>query len=102
MWGARDGQVFSQGLMPGDGQTVYSPARWRGTPITMSSAKATPGPRRKNVSENLETVLGTVGGRLEDIVSQTIYFVNRDDLAEIREVRAERLRYEEGARPSAF
>lgn len=49
--------------------------------------------------DNVETVLRGFGGRLEDIVSLTVYFVNREDLPEIREVRARRLYYPEGTAP---
>ncbi|MEM1286074.1 MAG: RidA family protein [Pseudomonadota bacterium] len=40
---------------------------------------------------NVEAILATAGGRLEDIVSMTIYFLNREDLPVIQRVRAEKL-----------
>ena len=39
----------------------------------------------------MEHILKAVGGRLEDIVSLTIYFLNSDDLTAIQKVRAEKL-----------
>lgn len=40
--------------------------------------------------DNVEHILAAVGGRLQDIVSLTIYFLQRDDLPIIQRVRAER------------
>jgi enamine deaminase RidA (YjgF/YER057c/UK114 family) len=42
--------------------------------------------------ENVGKVLAAVGGRLADIVSLTIFFLNRDDLPTIQRVRAEKFR----------
>jgi enamine deaminase RidA (YjgF/YER057c/UK114 family) len=39
--------------------------------------------------ENVQTILAEVGGDLADIVSMTIYFLDRDDLPAIQQVRAE-------------
>lgn len=41
--------------------------------------------------DNVVAILEAVGGRLEDIVSLTIYFLNRADLPTIQRVRAEKL-----------
>lgn len=41
--------------------------------------------------DNVEHILAAVGGRFEDIVSLTIYFLNRADLPMIQKVRAEKL-----------
>ena len=40
--------------------------------------------------DNIERILAAVGGRLEDIVSLTIFFLNSTDLADIQKVRAEK------------
>ncbi|MEM6711171.1 MAG: RidA family protein [Pseudomonadota bacterium] len=40
---------------------------------------------------NVERILAEAGGHLQDIVSLTIYFLNREDLPTIQKVRAEML-----------
>jgi enamine deaminase RidA (YjgF/YER057c/UK114 family) len=40
--------------------------------------------------ENVENILAAVGGRLADIVSLTIFFLNPDDLPSIQKVRAQK------------
>ena len=44
--------------------------------------------------DNVERILNTVGGQLDDIVSLTIYYVDPSDMPAIQKVRAERLRLE--------
>ena len=44
--------------------------------------------------DNVEAILAEVGGRFEDIVSLTIFFLNPADLPIIQRVRAEKLRPE--------
>jgi enamine deaminase RidA (YjgF/YER057c/UK114 family) len=39
---------------------------------------------------NVELILEAVGGKLEDVVSLTIYFLHRSDLPAIQRVRAEK------------
>lgn len=46
--------------------------------------------------DNVEHILRAVGGRPEDIVSLTIFYVDPDDMPAIQKVRAERLRPEHG------
>ncbi|MEM8697541.1 MAG: RidA family protein [Pseudomonadota bacterium] len=46
--------------------------------------------------DNIEVILGSVGGVLDDLVSLTYYYVNPSDVAAIREVRAKRLSAEHG------
>ena len=41
--------------------------------------------------DNVESILAAVGGRLEDIVTMTIYFLDPADLPAIQKVRAEKL-----------
>lgn len=46
--------------------------------------------------ENVEHILNAVGGRLEDIVSLTIFYLDPADLPAIQKVRAEKLKLEHG------
>lgn len=41
--------------------------------------------------DNVEAILTAVGGRMEDIVSLTTFYVNRTDIPTIQKVRAERM-----------
>lgn len=41
--------------------------------------------------DNVEHILRAVGGRFEDMVSLTIYFLNTEDMPAIQRVRAEKL-----------
>ena len=45
--------------------------------------------------DNVENILKAVGGRLADIVSLTIYFLDPDDLLAIQKVRAEKFSAED-------
>lgn len=46
--------------------------------------------------DNVEHILKAVGGRLEDIVSLTVFYVDPHDMVAIQKVRAERLQLEHG------
>lgn len=46
--------------------------------------------------DNVENILKAVGGRLEDIVPLTVFYLNPADMSAIQRVRAERLRLEHG------
>jgi hypothetical protein len=61
-----------------------------GTRTARSSASATPKRRWSNASPKIRTILGT----LDDIVSPTIYFLNRADLPGIQRVRARHFKIE--------
>lgn len=41
--------------------------------------------------DHVERILAAAGGRLEDLVSLTIYFLRQEDLPSIQQVRSERL-----------
>ncbi|MDP5217357.1 RidA family protein [Ruegeria sp. 2205SS24-7] len=46
--------------------------------------------------DNVDHILRAVGGRLEDIVSLTVFYVDPTDMPAIQNARADRLRLEEG------
>ena len=47
------------------------------------------GAQTRHCIENISLLLAEVGGRLDDVVSVTTYFLNLEDLPKIQEVRAE-------------
>jgi enamine deaminase RidA (YjgF/YER057c/UK114 family) len=93
------GPTFSQGVVQHEGRVVYITGQvaW-----DENNEVIGPGDARAQMvkcMENIKTVLEVVGGTLDDIVSFTIYFVNRDDLPAIGEARAEHLSFAVGRAP---
>ena len=91
--------MFSQGVVQPEGRVVHITGQvaW-----DESNAVVGVGDVRAQMAQcvdNLGTVLGMVGGRLEDIVPLTIYFTDRDDIDGIRGVREARLAFAEGRAP---
>jgi enamine deaminase RidA (YjgF/YER057c/UK114 family) len=85
---APNGRAFSQGVAAMGGHTIYVTGQ-----VAWDSESKVVGPgdvRAQMVKsiENIEAILGAVGGRLDDIVSMTIYFLDHAHLPIIQEVRA--------------
>ena len=92
-------QMFSQGVVQPEGRVVHITGQvaW-----DENNAVVGGGDVRAQMTQcvdNLETVLAVVGGKLEDIVSLTIYFTDRDDMPGISEIRHERLTFADGKAP---
>jgi enamine deaminase RidA (YjgF/YER057c/UK114 family) len=87
MW-QPNGRAFSQGVVQGDGVVVHVTGQvaWdeHDRVVGIGDVEA----QMEKSVENVRTVLDAVGGRLEDIVSMTIYFLDRADLPIIQRVRA--------------
>ena len=83
-----DGRAFSQGVIQGPGEVVHVTGQvaWdeHSNVVGPGDAEA----QMEQSIENVRTILDTVGGRLEDVVSMTIYFLRREDLPTIQRVRA--------------
>jgi enamine deaminase RidA (YjgF/YER057c/UK114 family) len=88
IWAPR-GRAFSQGVVAPAGHTtihVTGQVAW-----DEHSNVVGPGDVRAQMVksiENIEAILSEVGGTLDDIVSMTIYFLDRAHLPIIQEVRA--------------
>lgn len=87
IWGPR-GRAFSQGVVAPDGHTIYVTGQ-----VAWDEHSNVVGPgdvRAQMVKsiENIEAILHEVGGTLDDIVSMTIYFLDRAHLPIIQEVRS--------------
>jgi enamine deaminase RidA (YjgF/YER057c/UK114 family) len=82
------GRAFSQGVVQGPGEVVHVTGQvaWdeHSNVVGVGDAEA----QMEKAVENVRTILGAVGGRLEDVVSMTIYFLRRDDLPAIQRVRS--------------
>lgn len=70
IWGP-DGRAFSQGVIQGEGMVVH----------------ATVATQMEKCIDNVKATWAEVGGRLDDVVSPTMYLLRRDDLPAIQSVR---------------
>jgi enamine deaminase RidA (YjgF/YER057c/UK114 family) len=82
------GRAFNHGVVQPDGVVVHVTGQvaWDENGAVVGESDA--GAQMEKAMDNVRMILAAVGGRLEDIVSQTIYFVDRADLAAIQRVRS--------------
>jgi enamine deaminase RidA (YjgF/YER057c/UK114 family) len=87
MW-QPNGRAFSQGVTQGEGVVVHVTGQvaWdeHDDVVGVGDIEA----QMEKSVDNVRTVLAEVGGTLEDIVSMTIYFLDRAHLPVIQRVRA--------------
>lgn len=87
----RNGRAFNHGVVepPGRRLHITGQVAWdeQGNIIGEGDCEA----QTRKSFDNVEHILAAVGGRFEDIVSMTIYFLNPDDIPAIQKVRAEKL-----------
>jgi enamine deaminase RidA (YjgF/YER057c/UK114 family) len=92
-----NGRAFSQGVIQGSGEVVHVTGQvaWDadGVVVGVGDAEA----QTEKAVENVRAILGEVGGVLDDIVSMTIFFVDRADLPAIQRVRSRH--FTEGTAP---
>lgn len=86
----QNGRAFNHGVVAPDGQTLHMTGQvaWNGDGVLVGEDDCEN--QIRQCFENVEYILEAVGGRLEDVVSLTIYFLNPDDLPSIQKVRAEK------------
>jgi enamine deaminase RidA (YjgF/YER057c/UK114 family) len=87
LW-ASNGRAFNQGVVQPEGTVVHVTGQvaW-----DENSNIVGPGDAAAQLDksfDNVRIILNEVGGTLADIVSMTIYFVNRDDLPAIQQSRS--------------
>lgn len=85
---APGGRAFSQGVVQGPGHVVHVTGQvaWNEHSEVIGVGDAET--QLEKAIDNVKVILGEVGGTLEDIVSLTIYFLDRDDLPAIQRVRS--------------
>lgn len=87
MW-RPNGRAFSQGVVQGSGEVIHLTGQvaWdeHDNVIGVGDVEA----QTEKCIDNIRVILDEVGGTLSDIVSMTIYFLNREDLPGIQRVRA--------------
>jgi enamine deaminase RidA (YjgF/YER057c/UK114 family) len=83
-----NGRAFNQGVVQGSGEVVHITGQvaWDERDIVVGAGDAEA--QMEKAIDNVRLILAEVGGRLSDIVSMTIYFLDRDDLPTIQRVRA--------------
>ena len=83
------GRAFNHGVVQPEGKTLHVTGQvaWDqdGRLVGEGDVEA----QMRKSFDNTIKILETVGGRLEDIVSMTIFFLDRDHLPVIQQVRAE-------------
>jgi enamine deaminase RidA (YjgF/YER057c/UK114 family) len=81
--------IFSQGALQGDGETlnVAGQVAWdeAGEVVGKGDIVA----QTRQVLENTRTIVSSVGGTMDDIVSVIVYVIELDGLTEIHKVRSE-------------
>ena len=86
----QNGRAFNHGIVLSEGRTLHMTGKvaWdgRGALVGDGNCEA----QVRQCFENVEKILDAVGGRLDDIVSLTIYFLDPADLPSIQKVRAEK------------
>lgn len=85
---APGGRAFSQGVVQPEGRVVHVTGQvaWDENSAVVGVGDA--GAQLDKCLDNVRVILAEVGGTLADIVSMTIYFVDRDDLPAIQQVRS--------------
>ncbi|MFI7707322.1 RidA family protein [Nonomuraea sp. NPDC049480] len=85
---APNGRAFSQGVIQGKGEVVHVTGQvaWdeHGEVVGAGDVEA----QMEKSIDNVRLILAAVGGRLDDIVSMTVYFLRREDLPAIQRVRS--------------
>jgi enamine deaminase RidA (YjgF/YER057c/UK114 family) len=87
MW-QPNGRAFSQGVVQGDGVVVHVTGQVAWDEHDQVVGVGDAGTQMEKAVDNIRLVLGHVGGTLDDIVSMTVYFLDRGDLPAIQRVRA--------------
>src|SRR5882724_6505955 len=85
---APQGRAFSQGVIQGTGEVIHLTGQvaWdeQSNVVGVGDAEA----QMEKSIDNVRAILRAVGGTLDDVVSMTIYFLNREDLPAIQRVRS--------------
>ncbi len=85
----QNGRAFNHGVVQPEGRVLHITGQvaWDrdGNLVGEGDAEA----QMRKSFDNTARILEAVGGRLDDIVSLTIYFLDRADLPAIQKVRAE-------------
>ncbi|MDX1575491.1 MAG: RidA family protein [Kiloniellales bacterium] len=87
---------FSQAVVEPDGRRVHLTGQVAWTPGFEVVGRDDPAAQTDYAIDNIERVLFGLGGRIEDAVSVTMYYVRDEDLEAIQEVRRARFSLQAG------
>jgi enamine deaminase RidA (YjgF/YER057c/UK114 family) len=81
-------RAFSQGVIAGEGVTLYITGQVAWDADSKVVGVGDVAAQSAKTFENIKVIVEAAGGTLEDIVALTIYFLERDHLPAIQEVRS--------------
>ena len=81
--------IFSQGVLQGDGETLHVAGQVAWDEGGEVVGKGDIVAQTRQVLENIRTIVSSVGGTMDDIVSVIVYVTELGGLTEIHEVRSE-------------
>lgn len=89
-----NGRGFNMGLVQPEGHVLHFTGQvaWDENEVIVGTGDVTV--QTRQCFKNIETILKSAGGIIEDIVSVTTYFTDRNQLADIQKVRAEFFKHE--------
>ncbi|WP_193184467.1 RidA family protein [Nisaea sediminum] len=87
---------FSQAVVEPSGRRVHLTGQVAWDAEGRIVGPGDPGLQTEMAIDNIEAILGALGGRLEDIVSTTMYYVRDRDLPAIQQVRTKRFSKQHG------
>jgi enamine deaminase RidA (YjgF/YER057c/UK114 family) len=87
VWGPK-GRAFSQGVVQHEGRVIHVTGQVAWDADHRIVGEGDVGAQLRKCFENVEAILAEVGGVLDDIVSQTIYYTDDAQLPQIQEVRS--------------
>ncbi len=91
----QNGRAFNHGIVAPEGRTLYMTGQvaWDGEGLLIGEDDCEA--QIRQCFGNVEAILESVGGRLDDILSLSIFFLKPADLPAIQKVRAERFSAED-------
>lgn len=90
------GRPFHHGVIAPEGKTLHMTGQVAWDAEANVICKGDCEAQARKCFDNVESILKAVGGRLDDIVSLTVFYIDPNDMPAIQKVRAEKLALEHG------
>lgn len=90
------GRPFHHGVIEPEGKVLHMTGQVAWDKDANIIGKGDCEAQARECFENVEGILNTIGGRLDDIVSLTVFYLDPADMSAIQKVRAEKLKPEHG------
>lgn len=88
VWSAR-GRGFSMGVVQPEGKVIHFTGQVAWDETEQIVGKGDVAEQTRQCFRNIERILASVGGRLDDLVAVTTYYTDRSQLPLIQQVRGE-------------